>query len=65
MQKKLYRNRKDRLIWGVAGGLAKYFNVDPTIIRILFGISLFIGSLGFWIYIIMTIIVPIEPIESS
>jgi phage shock protein C len=65
MHKKLYRNRKERLLWGVAGGLARYFNIDPTIIRLLFIVSLFLGTIGFWTYIIMTIIVPIEPIESS
>jgi phage shock protein C len=49
------------MIWGVCGGLAKYFNIDPTIVRILFVISIFFGTLGFWAYIIMTIIVPLEP----
>ncbi len=65
MNKKLYRTRKDRKLWGVAGGLAKYFNIDPTIVRVLFVLSIFLGSLGFWTYIIMTIIVPVEPIENS
>ncbi len=61
MPKKLYRSRTDRRIWGVCGGLAKYFNIDPTIIRVIAVASLFAGSLGFWIYVIMTIIVPLEP----
>jgi phage shock protein C len=65
MDKKLYRNRKDRMLWGVAGGLAKYFKIDPTVVRILFVVSLFLGTLGFWTYIIMTIIVPLEPNENS
>jgi phage shock protein PspC (stress-responsive transcriptional regulator) len=60
MAKKLYRSRTDRKIWGVCGGLAKYFNIDPTIVRIIAVASLFVGSLGFWIYIIMTIVVPVE-----
>ena len=30
MEKKLYRSRSDRMIWGVCGGLAKYFDIDPT-----------------------------------
>ena len=33
MEKKLYRSRKDRKICGVCGGLAKYFDIDPTIVR--------------------------------
>ena len=64
MNKKLYRLRSDRKIWGVAGGLAKYFNIDPTIVRVLFIISLLIGSLGFWTYIIMAIVVPVELLET-
>ena len=61
MPKKLYRSRTDRKLWGVCGGLAKYFDIDPTIVRIIAIASLFAGSLGFWVYIIMTIIVPVEP----
>ena len=60
MAKKLYRSRTDRKIWGVCGGLAKYFDVDPTIVRIIFVASLLCGTLGLWIYIIMAIIVPQE-----
>ena len=61
MANKLYRSRIDRKICGVCGGLAKYFDVDPTIIRVVAVASLFCGLLGFWIYIIMAIIVPLEP----
>jgi phage shock protein PspC (stress-responsive transcriptional regulator) len=61
MPKKLYRSRTDRKIWGICGGLAKYFNVDPTIVRVVTVASLFAGTLGFWVYIIMAIAVPIEP----
>jgi len=59
--KRLYRSRTDRMIFGVCGGLARYFNIDPTIVRIVAVASLFAGTLGFWIYIIMAIIVPEEP----
>jgi phage shock protein PspC (stress-responsive transcriptional regulator) len=61
MEKKLYRSRTDRKIWGVCGGLAKYFGIDPTVVRILALVSIFFGTLGIWIYIIMAIIVPLEP----
>lgn len=60
MTNKLYRTRTDRKLWGVCGGLAKYFNIDPTIVRIIAVASLFVGSLGFWIYIIMALVVPVE-----
>jgi phage shock protein C len=60
MAKKLYRSRVDRKIWGVCGGLAKRFDVDPTMIRVIFVVSLLCGSLGLWVYIIMAIMVPLE-----
>ena len=60
MAKKLYRSRTDRKICGVCGGLAEHFDVDPTIIRVIFVASLLCGTLGFWVYIITAIIVPQE-----
>ncbi|MBE9482934.1 MAG: PspC domain-containing protein [Chloroflexi bacterium] len=60
MARKLYRSRTDRKIWGVCGGLAKYFDMDPTIVRVVFVASLLCGTLGLWVYIIMAIIVPQE-----
>ena len=60
MAKKLYRSQTDRKIWGVAGGLAEHFDVDPTLIRIIFAASLLVGTLGLWVYIIMAIVVPKE-----
>jgi len=60
MNKRLYRSRNNRVLFGVCGGLAKYFSIDPVIVRIIAVASLFVGTLGFWIYIIMAIIVPVE-----
>ena len=60
MARKLYRSRTDRKIWGVCGGLAKHFDMDPTIVRVVFVASLLCGTLGLWVYIIMAIIVPQE-----
>jgi len=64
MANKLYRSRTDRKIWGVCGGLAKYFDIDPTIVRVIFVASLLCGTLGLWVYIIMAIIVPVEGSEA-
>jgi phage shock protein C len=61
MANKFYRSRTDRVIWGVCGGLAKYFSIDPVIVRIIAVASIFVGTLGFWIYIIMALVVPVEP----
>jgi phage shock protein C len=62
MTKKLYRSKTDRKIAGVCGGLAEYFDIDPTIVRIIAFILLLPGGLpGFLPYLILWIIVPVEP----
>lgn len=61
MNRRLYRCYHDRRIAGVASGLAEYFDVDPTIVRILWVVSFFFGGLGLLLYIAMAIIVPMEP----
>ncbi len=63
MNKKLYRSVKEKMLGGVAGGLAEYFDIDPTLVRVLFVISLLFGGAGVIAYIILWIIVPEEPIE--
>ena len=58
---KLYRSRTDRQVAGVCGGLAKRFNVDPTLVRVLFLVLAIFGGAGVVLYIAMWIIVPKEP----
>ena len=58
--KKLTRSRTDKMLGGVCGGLGQYLNIDPTLMRLLFVLLLLTGSAGFWIYIVMWIIVPLE-----
>ena len=41
MHKKLYKSTREKMLGGVAGGLAEYFDVDPTIIRLVFVLSVF------------------------
>jgi phage shock protein PspC (stress-responsive transcriptional regulator) len=60
-KKRLYRSRDERMIWGVCGGIAKYFDVDPTLIRLVAVLTLFLGCTGLIIYPILTIIMPREP----
>lgn len=60
MEKRLYRSRSDRMIWGICGGLAKYFDMDPVIIRIIFVLLIFANGIGILAYIIMAIVVPLE-----
>ena len=61
MNRRLYRCTHDRRIAGVASGIAEYFDVDPTIVRILWVLSIFFGGLGLLLYIAMALIVPLEP----
>jgi phage shock protein PspC (stress-responsive transcriptional regulator) len=58
--RRLLRSVTDRRIAGVCGGIAKYLNVDPTVVRIIFLVALLCGSLGFWAYIIVWIAAPEE-----
>lgn len=57
MAKKLYRSRTDRKIWGICGGLAKYLDMDPTVVRIIAVVSIFISGIGIIAYIVMRIMV--------
>jgi phage shock protein PspC (stress-responsive transcriptional regulator) len=61
--KKLYRNTDEEKIAGVCAGLADYLNADPTLIRLLFVFLALTGTAGFWIYVIMWLIVPVKPSE--
>lgn len=59
--KKLYRDPSNRMISGVCAGVAEYFNIDVSIVRILWVAAAFVGSLGFWAYIIAAIVLPDRP----
>lgn len=63
--KRLYRSRSDLKIAGVCGGLAEYFNIDPTIIRVIFALLLLPGGFpGFVPYVILWLVVPVNPNSS-
>jgi phage shock protein C len=59
--RKLYRSRTERKLAGVCGGLAQYFNADPTLIRVLFVVLALLGGPGLVIYLVLWILVPEEP----
>ena len=60
MERRLYRSRSDRMIWGVCGGLAKYLDIDSTLVRIIAVLLLLAGGFGILAYIIMAIVIPLE-----
>jgi len=62
--KKLYRSQSNVMLGGVCAGLGDYVDLDPTIVRLIFVVMFLTASFGFWLYLIMWIIVPPEPIDS-
>ncbi|SHH37420.1 phage shock protein C (PspC) family protein [Caloranaerobacter azorensis DSM 13643] len=65
MQQKLYRSTNDRMIAGVCGGIAEYFNIDSTLVRLLWLILGFTMGIGFLAYIICIIVIPESPVFSN
>ncbi len=63
--KRLYRNNSDVMIAGVCSGLGKYLDVDPTAIRLAFVLLLFVGFGGLWIYLVLWIIMPLDPEQGN
>ncbi len=59
--KRLFRSKNEKMIAGVCGGLASYFSVDPTLVRLIFILLLFAPPSGILIYLIMWLITPLEP----
>jgi phage shock protein C len=61
VNRRLYRCQHDRILAGVASGMAERFDLDPTLVRLLWVASVFFGGFGLLAYIVMAIIVPLEP----
>ena len=61
MEKKLYRSKTDKKLAGVCGGLAQYFNVDSTIVRLAFILFCILGGSGVLLYIICALVMKEEP----
>lgn len=59
--KKLYRSRNDRMIAGVCGGLAEYFEIDSSWMRLIFLLFLLLGGSALLVYVVMWIVVPLSP----
>lgn len=63
--KKIFRSRTDRMLGGVCGGFAEYFNIDATLVRVLWVLACFLNGLGVLAYIISWIVVPENPNPSE
>ena len=58
MQKKLYRSKSNRMLLGVCSGIAEYFNIDPTVVRVLWTIASVLGFAGVIAYIVCAFVIP-------
>ena len=59
--RKLYRSANNKMIAGVASGVGEYLNIDPTLVRLGFIVLALMGGPGLLAYIIMWVVVPLEP----
>lgn len=60
MERRLYRSETDRMLSGVCGGLAEYFDIDPVLVRLVFALFVFAGGAGILAYLVLAIIVPVR-----
>lgn len=65
MRERLYRSRQDRMLFGVAGGMAEWMNLDPAIVRIVWALLFLAGGVGLILYIVAAIVMPEAPVASG
>ena len=58
MEKKLQRDTRNKVIGGVCAGLANYFGMDASLLRLLLALMILFAGSGFWLYIILWIVIP-------
>jgi len=63
--KKLYRSVNNKMLGGVAAGLGEYLSIDPTIVRLGFVALALMGGPGLVVYLIMWLVVPPEPFDTT
>ena len=62
MEKKLYKSNQNKMLDGVCGGIAEYFGIDPTVVRLSWALFSLMGGCGILAYIIAAIIIPRNPV---
>ena len=62
MEKKLYKSNQNKMIDGVCGGIAEYFGIDTTVVRLIWALFSLMGGCGILAYIIAAIIIPRNPV---
>ena len=62
MKKRLYKSNDNKMIDGVCGGIAEYFNIDPTVVRVAFALFACMGGSGILAYLVAAVIMPPKPV---
>ena len=61
MREPLYRSRDDRMLFGVAGGMAEWLDLDPAVVRLVWAVLILAGGVGLLLYIIAAVVIPETP----
>lgn len=61
MEKRLYKSNENKMLSGVCGGIAEYFGIDPTLVRLGWVLFCALGGSGFLAYVIAAIVIPDRP----
>lgn len=56
--KRLYRSQRQKMIWGICGGIAEYLNLDPTVVRLMFVLAAIIWGGGVLAYVVLYFVMP-------
>ena len=62
MNKRLYKSTNDKMLGGVCGGIAEYFGIDPTLVRLGWVLFCALGGSGILAYIVAAIVIPEQPV---
>ncbi len=60
-RRRLYRSKDERMLFGVCGGFATYFDMDPTLVRLVFVLLTLATGIGLIVYLAMAVITPRDP----
>jgi len=65
MRERLYRSRTDRMLFGVAGGMAEWLDIDPAIVRLVWALLILAAGVGLLLYIVAAIVIPEAPLGAG
>lgn len=65
MRERLYRSSDDRMLFGVAGGMAEWLDLDPSIVRLVWALLILAGGVGLVLYIVAAIVIPEAPLTAA